>query len=128
MGRIHVLAAFCVLALSENAALAQGLIQWETGRPRTGSAPGSIEIKGTVTLEAGWHLLSANVVAEAWQDGGAVKTVNVPIERRQKTWGVFRLMGLEPGATYNVIVTVSVTDGANVETLGTAFKKVQAAK
>jgi hypothetical protein len=128
MGRIHVLAALCVLALSENAALAQGLIQWETGRPRTGSAPGSIEIKGTVTLEAGWHLLSANVIAEAWQDGGAVEKFNVPIERRQKTWGVFRLLGLEAGARYNVIVIVSVTDGVSVHKLATEPRIVQAAK
>jgi hypothetical protein len=128
MGRIRMSAACFVLALTANAALAQGTIEWDKGRPRTGSVAGSIEVKGTIKLEPGWSLMSANVVAEVWQSGGVLERFHIAIERRHKTWGVFRIQGLKPGASYNVIVIVSVTDGARVENLTTAAKIVQTAK
>jgi hypothetical protein len=118
--RLPVLASTLLVVAFVTEVRAQGTITWAAGFPKTGAAIGEIDIKGTITPDAGWTISSAR--AEAWEVGKVVFTSDALALNINAVTGVGtfdQAYALTAGKTYNVVVNAILTDGTNTKTIRT---------
>jgi hypothetical protein len=116
-----LLACTLFVLLGANEARGQGTASWAAGLPKTGSGVGEIDIKGTITADAGWMVTSAQF--EAWEDGKVVITGAIFLDA---TKSFDTAIGLTGGKTYNVVVTANVTNGTVTKFVRTPPKAAMA--
>ena len=113
MKHLKVWLAVLVLGASANHACAQGTVSWDCSYPAIGLTSGTIDVKGTFTVDSGWKLGSNNVTVRVWQDGSEVTYTDFVITSPESlSWGTFTVSGLTSGATYNVTVEMTFVDTA----------------
>jgi hypothetical protein len=119
-GKSTIFSCIALVVLCISDASAQGTASWAAGFPKTGTNAGEIDIKGTITADAGWMVTGAQW--EAWEDGKVVFT-GVPL----LIAGTFdTAIGLTAGKTYNVVVTGTVSNGTITKNVRTPPKTATA--
>jgi hypothetical protein len=128
--RVRLWAVVLILAFSATEASAQGTISWSEGSPSTAGS-GALSVQGTIVLDPGWSYLNGcnpQVTITVWQDGLVQQQFTTGVMKNvgSGAFGPYTVSGLTPGATYNVIVEVTVTGACDVETLATDAKQCMA--
>jgi hypothetical protein len=112
-----------LIALQVHAA---GTNTWATGYPKTGTATGTILVKGTATPDTGFTLSNTGQVAFWPVGGGKVLFFNNLSVNADGTWGETSVTGATSGVTYNVVVQINETSGQTGHTLATDPKTAKA--
>jgi hypothetical protein len=103
----------------------QTSIVWGKDFPKTSTTTGAIQCGGTITLGGGWNYADATpkVLIRAWQSGSFETTAKLSIDNTGTFIGY--VMGLTPGATYNVRAEVRVSNGT-IQTIATEVRTAKA--
>ena len=82
-------------------------IAFAPGFPAAGPAKGEVVVRGAVRLPGGWAVVGPAHLA-AWQNGGVVTSVSIPIDPVTGSWAG-SIRGLTPARPYNFLVTATLT-------------------
>jgi hypothetical protein len=98
-------------------------IVWTDPWPKTGQQKGTIAVKGTITLDPGWHV-NTSIGIEIWPaDGGVQQFHNISVH----DWYSGTDIGdLTSGKNYNVTARVTVVKMGTYQTLVLVTKQARA--
>ncbi len=85
-------------------ASAQGTVTWACGYPQAGTTAGTIVLQGTATPDCGWGVQPSATVVYWPECGGVEQTMTITLT--SGSWNT-SIIGLTPGASYNVVVQVN---------------------
>jgi hypothetical protein len=120
-GFLAAVVLVAVFSLDAGESQAQGKITFDKDYPKTGTLLGAIDVKGKVTLDAGWSLAGKKEFrALVWESGKEDKGpfFFAGTKKDEKVFDT-GLLGMWSGVKYNVAVQIDVTDGTKTKTLRT---------